>query len=160
VVRLFEQFRAPLLRYLLSWRIPPDEGEEIVQEVFLLLYRRLRDGQPKGNLAGWLFGAAHKFALKNRGASGKRSSGFRADDAEAVVDEQYPGPEERFELIERRERLLSVVSALPAHDRLCLCLRAEGLRYREIASVLGVSLGSVANSLARTLGRLTRAAGF
>jgi len=45
---------------------------------------------------------------------------------------------------------------LPEEDRRCLVLRAEGLRYREIASVLEISLGSVALSLERSLTRLAR----
>src|SRR4051812_33560167 len=32
---------------------------------------------------------------------------------------------------------------------------AEGLRYREISEVLGISLGSVANSLSRSLARMS-----
>lgn len=53
--------------------------------------------------------------------------------------------------------LLAVVRALPELDQWCLSLRAEGLRYREIAGVLGISLGAVANSLEKSLFRLTRA---
>jgi RNA polymerase sigma-70 factor (ECF subfamily) len=56
-----------------------------------------------------------------------------------------------------RQRLLAVVNALPQLDQSCLSLRAEGMRYREIAEVLGISLGSVAASLEKSLSRLTRA---
>jgi RNA polymerase sigma-70 factor (ECF subfamily) len=59
----------------------------------------------------------------------------------------------------RRERLLAVVEALPEVDRRCIYLRAEGLRYREIVEVLGISLGAVALSLERSLARLRRADG-
>ena len=45
----------------------------------------------------------------------------------------------------------------PNHDQHCLRLRAEGLRYREIAEVLGMSLGAVSISLTRSLARLERA---
>jgi RNA polymerase sigma-70 factor (ECF subfamily) len=38
-----------------------------------------------------------------------------------------------------------------------LHLRAEGLRYREIAGVLGISLGAVSLSLQRSFARLIRA---
>ena len=62
-----------------------------------------------------------------------------------------------MEVIERQQRLLAVVRAMPEQDQCCLSLRAEGLRYRDIAEVLGISLGSVANSLERSLSRLTRA---
>ena len=60
---------------------------------------------------------------------------------------------------QRQSRLRSVVAALSEQDRCCLHLRAEGLRYREIAEVLGISLGSVAASLGRSLERLMRADG-
>jgi RNA polymerase sigma-70 factor, ECF subfamily len=68
-------------------------------------------------------------------------------------------PEEQLHHRVRQEMLLAVVRALPEQDRSCLSLRAEGLRYREIADVLGISLGSVATSLARSLARLSRADG-
>ena len=50
-----------------------------------------------------------------------------------------------------------MVDALPEMDRECLYLRADGFRYREIAEVLGISIGSVANSLVRSLARLSAA---
>jgi len=50
-----------------------------------------------------------------------------------------------------------VIRALPARDRHCLFLRAEGLRYRDIAETLGMSLGGVAKSLARSVTRLMNA---
>ena len=70
-----------------------------------------------------------------------------------------PNPEEALAEKQRRERLRAVVRALPEHDRCCLHLRAEGLRYREIADVLGMSLGAVSLSLVRSLMRLNRADG-
>jgi RNA polymerase sigma-70 factor (ECF subfamily) len=53
--------------------------------------------------------------------------------------------------------LQSVLRALPEQDQWCLSLRAEGLRYREIAEVLDISLASVSVSLGRSLARLSRA---
>jgi len=49
---------------------------------------------------------------------------------------------------------MPVIRALPPRDRRCLLLRAEGLRYRDIADTLGMSLGGVAKSLARSIARL------
>jgi RNA polymerase sigma-70 factor (ECF subfamily) len=70
-----------------------------------------------------------------------------------------PNPEEQASFSQRQTRLLAVLRALPAQDQHCLRLRAEGLRYREIAEVLGRSLGSISASLARSLARLGRADG-
>jgi RNA polymerase sigma-70 factor (ECF subfamily) len=65
-----------------------------------------------------------------------------------------PDPEQQVALSQRRDQTLAIVSVLPARDRRCLYLRAEGLRYRDIAGILGMSLGGVALSLARSFSRL------
>jgi RNA polymerase sigma-70 factor (ECF subfamily) len=161
VVSLFGQLRRPVLRYVLSFHIPVADAEEIVQEVFLALFRHLRQGRSRANLQGWIFKVAHNSALKQRIRSRRYAEQFSYlpvySDAPA---DSSPGPEERMAATERRQRLLALVRALPEQDQWCLSLRAEGLRYREIARVLGMSLGSVANALSRALSRLTRAEEF
>jgi RNA polymerase sigma-70 factor (ECF subfamily) len=152
VVRLFDELRAPLLRYQLSLGLPVADAEEIVQEVFLSLYQHLRQGKSRSNLRAWTFTVAHNLALKSRNRT-QRSSSVVDEDA---ID-QSPGPEERLADLQRQTRLQAVVRALSEPDQICLSLRAEGLRYREIAGILGISLGSVANSLERSLARLARA---
>ena len=151
-IRMFDQLREPLLRYLLSLRLAIPDAEEIVQEVFLSLYQHLRQGKPESNLRGWTFTVAHNLGLKRRMSNQRRMAIFPNE----PVD-QAPDPEERFSNLQRQTRLQAVMRALPEQDQCCLALRAEGLPYREIAAVLGISLGSVANSLERSLARLTRA---
>jgi RNA polymerase sigma-70 factor (ECF subfamily) len=157
VVSLYGQFRNPLLRYLLSLRVPVEDGEEIAQEVFLLLFRHLRQGKSRANLRGWIFRVGHNLALKNRARRMRQPEGMEAP-RDGYAD-PAPDPEACAAGNQRQARLLSVVRALSEHDQYCLSLRAEGLRYREIAEVLGIALGSVANSLARSLARLSRADG-
>jgi len=161
VVGLFDRFRRPLLRYLMSWQIVPAEAEEIVQETFVLLFQHLRRGKSRENLPAWLFSVAHRLALKHHARARRKADRFADDPAfEQAADTAFPGPYERLELLERRERLMAAVGRMSERDQRCLSLRAEGLRYRDIAGALGISLGSVANSLERAIARLTRAAGF
>jgi RNA polymerase sigma-70 factor (ECF subfamily) len=54
------------------------------------------------------------------------------------------------------QRLRAVFEALPKQEQRCLHLRAEGLKYRDIARVLDISLGAVSTSLSRALARMTR----
>ena len=68
-------------------------------------------------------------------------------------------PEDHLLQSQTQRRLLAVVDALPEQDRRCLFLRADGLRYREIARILNISLGAVSLSLARSLGRIARSHG-
>jgi len=157
VLRLFDQFRNRLLRYVLALGLPIEEGEEVVQEVFLSLFRHLRQGRSAHNLAGWLFRVAHNLGLKRRSANQKSRDVMAPEESAVEPRDTGVNPEERIIQHQRHQRLLAVVSALPEQDQLCLRLRAEGLRYREIAQTLGVSLGSVSNSLTRSLARLARA---
>jgi RNA polymerase sigma-70 factor, ECF subfamily len=160
VVDLFEQFRDPLLRYTYSFGISMHDSEEVVQEVFLSLFRHLQLDRSRSNLRGWIFRVAHNLALKQRTANQRVRD--RTDFCDTIAEQlcdPLPNPEEHHSSIERQRRLLAVVNALPLADQSCLRLRGEGLRYREIASVLGISLGSVSLSLTRSLARLTRADG-
>jgi RNA polymerase sigma-70 factor (ECF subfamily) len=160
VLDLFEQFRSPLLRYAISFGLTAHDGEEVIQEVFLALFRHLQSGKSRSNLRGWIFRVAHNLALKQRHSNQKSSDKTAAD--WMIAEEQHdpsPNPEEQLSSAQRRRRLLAVVDALPEADQGCLRLRAEGLRYREIASALGISLGAVSISLTRSLARLIRADG-
>lgn len=160
VMDLFEQFRDPLLRYALSFGISIHDAEEVTQEVFLSLFRHLQLGRSRKHLRGWIFRVSHNLALKQRYANQRSRDRIEVD--EAIAERQVdpsPSPEEHLSSAERRHRLLAVVRALPEADQNCLRLRAEGLRYREIAAVLGISLGAVSISLTRSLARLIRADG-
>jgi RNA polymerase sigma-70 factor (ECF subfamily) len=160
VMDLFEQFRTPLLRYVLSFGVSTHDAEEVTQEVFLSLFRHLQLGRSRKNLRGWLFRVAHNLALKLRHANQRCSDAMGSDwtTAERQHDPS-PNPEEQVSSIQRQRRLLAVVDALAEDDKSCLRLRAEGLRYREISAVLGMSLGAVSISLTRSLARLIRADG-
>lgn len=155
VIGLFDQLRDRLLAYLLSLGLSPHDGEEVVQETFLALFQHLQREKPNQNLRGWLFRVAHNLGLKAR-ARGGRMCRPGAETMEAHAD-PGPNPEEQMANGQRRRRLIAVLHALPEQDQHCLYLRAEGLRYREISEVLGISLGSVSNSLGRSLARLGRA---
>ena len=160
VVELFEELRDRLLRYLLALGLSAHDGEEIIQESFLLLFQHLRHGKSRENLRGWVFRVARNLALKQRAANQLRQQ--RIVEFNEALPDQHAGnanPEEQLQSSRRQKRLLAVVRSLPEQDQSCLAMRAEGLRYREIATALGISLGSVAASLARSLGRLSRADG-
>jgi len=151
---MFEEFRDPLLRYILSLGLRIHDGEEIVQEVFLALFQHLQAGKPETNLKGWIFRVGHNLSLKHRTREGRRDRVHCSETAaEAQVHPQL-NPEEQCAEGQHRKQLLAEVERFPEVDRCCLNLRAEGLRYREIAEVLNISLGGVSLALGRSLARL------
>ena len=156
VVELFDALRDSLLRYIFSLGLPVADGEDVVQEVFLLLFRHLQLGRSRQNLRGWTFRVAHNLTLKRRHASRRQNP--LGSEAEERLDPN-PTAEEWLLFGEKQAQLTAVFRALPETDQRCLQLRAEGLRYREIADILGISLGSVSIYLTRSLERLGRAEG-
>ncbi|MBV8844524.1 MAG: sigma-70 family RNA polymerase sigma factor [Bryobacterales bacterium] len=155
VVALFDELRERLLRYLLTFRaLPVQDCEEVVQEAFLALFLHLQQGRSRQNLRGWLFRVVHNVGLKRIQRSRRVAQALEDFDwapASAL------NPEDALAQDQSYRRLTAVIQALPRQDRQCLALRAEGLRYREIAEVLDISIGSVAKSLERALARIARA---
>ena len=151
---MFEELRDPLLRYILSLGLRIQDGEEIVQDVFLALFRHLQAGKPRTNLKGWIFRVGHNLSLKQRARGGRRERVHCPE--EAAENQLHPqlNPEEQFVESQQRTQLIEEMASFPEVDRCCLYLRAEGLRYREIAEVLSISLGGVSLALGRSLARL------
>ena len=157
VLALYDELAPRLLRYAQSFGLSEDAAEDVVQDTFVALFRHLVLGRPRHSLAGWLFRVTRNLALKRRRSADAPPLDLVTDFLLERLVDPADTPEERLVSSERRRRLRSVVRALAPRDRQCVYLRSEGLPYRDIAGALGMSLGGVAKSLARTLGRLTRA---
>src|SRR5271156_5375940 len=147
VIRLFDQFQGRVLSYILNCGLPFHDAEDVVQETFLALFRHLELGRPRSNLNGWLFRVAHNLALKRRTTI--QVIERKLIDESVLAQQPCPrlNAEEEFSFSQTQKRLRAVVQALPEQDKRCLHLRAEGLKYRQIADVLGISLGGVSMSL-------------
>jgi RNA polymerase sigma-70 factor (ECF subfamily) len=159
VLALFDECGSSLRRYIRSFGVTPAAAEDLLQEIFLALFRHLDLGRPESNLKGWLFQVAHNLALKHRMQARKRALTEDSWDGallETVAD-AGANPEELLIGDAAQRALAGIVDALPERERRCLFLRAEGLTYREIGRTLGISLGSVANSLVRAFARLSSA---
>ena len=148
---IFEKQRAPVCRYLVSLGLRPAVASEIAQEAFLRLYRHLRSKGRSENLRGWVFRVAHNLAvneLKRAGTAEAEPQGLETDPA--------GDPEQALLRKERMGRMQTAIRALPRRQQECLHLRAEGLRYREIAEALGIAVSSVAEAVQRAMETLAR----
>jgi RNA polymerase sigma-70 factor (ECF subfamily) len=159
VLSRFDEFRDPLLRYVCSFGITVRDAEDIVQDTFVALYRHLLRGKSRSNLQGWLFRVAHNQALKHR--TRLRSQLARSGVIDEALNAQDAGqdPERALASQQQQRKVVAVLRALPERDRRCLQLRTTGLPYRDIARVLGISLGAVGKSMARAVERLGRVVG-
>src|SRR6476620_1971131 len=71
VVALFDQMRARILRYALSFGLSIQDAEEILQEAFLALYQHRAAGKSVDAVSAWLFRVTHNLSLKRRQATAR-----------------------------------------------------------------------------------------
>jgi RNA polymerase sigma-70 factor (ECF subfamily) len=118
VVKLFDHFREPLLRYLASFGLGFQDGEDVIQDTFLSLFQHLRAGKSRENLGAWLFRVAHNLALKRRYRIRREADAETGTD-ELVID-PAPSAEDGLVRDQTQQRMMAVFKALREQDRRCL----------------------------------------
>lgn len=157
VLRLYEECHESVCAYVRSFGVERSAAEDVTQEVFLALVRHVERGGSRSNLKGWVFRVAHNLALKRRARTRQWSRVLLPAAIPRPQIDPSPSVEECLVDDARRHRLGRVLAALPERERQSVLLRAAGLRYREIATVMGLSLGGTAKTVARALAKLQRA---
>jgi RNA polymerase sigma-70 factor, ECF subfamily len=158
VIELFDELRLPLLRNLVSLGLQATEAEEVVQEVFLNLFSHIQQEKPDEHLRAWIFRVARNLAFRRHRSKKRKPEdlfGLGPLQHQDPVDPR-PNPEESVMNSDRRDQLMAAFNSFPDQVQQTLHLRAEGLRYREIAEVLGVSLTKVAGIVNRSLEKLQK----
>lgn len=153
VIDLYDALRPSLHAYLVCLGLTSEESEDITQECFLRLLRHLLEERPESNLRAWIFRVAYNLSMDLHRSGQRLQVGSTEDIAFSTAGRVDTGltPEQQIMNKERAQHLEKAISLLTSQQRHCVLLRAEGLRYREIASVLGVSTPRVAELLQRAL---------
>ncbi|KAA1419079.1 sigma-70 family RNA polymerase sigma factor [Nocardioides humilatus] len=137
----------PLRRYVLR-RVPADAVDDVLADVFLVLWRRL-DDVPTDDPLPWAYGVARGCVANAQRAARRRLSLVeritRLDPPRPNVEDDDPDHADLREALDR----------LPTLDREVVTLWAwEGLAPREIATVTGLSANAVSIRLHRAKQRL------
>jgi len=155
VLEHYDQDAVPILRYVLFLGVDSETGQDIVQESFLKLHKHLLSGGERQNLRAWLYRVAHNLARSSQ-------ISFRANRATPLSQGTDNGdlkatdisPEERLLADERLRQLRNGLTQLSSAQRECLLLRTQGLKYREIAEILNLSISTVGENIQRGLEKL------
>lgn len=156
ITQYFATWREALCRYLQVILRDQGEAEDLTQECFLRLYQELRQNRQIHETKGWLFRTGHNLAVDHYRRRDSHSQGTVDIGRMEIVDERHLSCEESMLHNERIALVRAAADRLPQQQRLCLQLRTEGFRYREIAEILQVSESTVSEGIRRALVRLMK----
>jgi len=141
-----------------GFRLSADDAEDVFQETFVRLHRHASRLRNPDGLARWIVQTSHRLCLDHL-----QRSRVRAESA-IPVDPADPAPG-AAELHERLIRAQQVREALATLNPRCRALleqlyfEVEPSEYREIATRLGMPVGSIGPTRARCLHALLVALG-
>jgi len=163
---LVRRYGASVLGYLIKVSGSRDEAEDLFQETFKRVHEKAHTLRGN-NFRPWLFRVATNTAmdgLRRRGRMRMVSLNERLDskggeEAElaCAVGEDGCEPAQEAVRSEQKEKVRQAVELLPKGQRATLVLAYyQQLTYREVAEVLGCSLGTVKIQMYRALRTLAR----
>lgn len=154
---LYALYSRPLMNffYRLTW--DRTFSEDLMQETFLRLWRARERYQPTGKFTTYLFQIGKNHWLNERDKKMRRiqpvSLSAGADESGGglaeSVDSKVRGPMTETLNQELGDRIAAAVDALSEKLRLVFVMgQLEGMRYRDIAEILGIPVGTVKSRMA------------
>ena len=137
------------------------DAEDLAQEVFLRVWRSLRGFRGDSTFRTWLHRVAVNVIHSHHGRVSRLRRLFQPAPAEPVAQRDHDpiegaaGPIDVESDVVLRDAIDKALAALPDELRVAVTLRdVQGLDYKEIASVLGVPIGTVESRIFRGRQRL------
>ena len=171
---LYRAYRAPLWRFAYGFVRSREIAEELVQEVFLALWRNRADAGVDGGVRAWLYAAIRNQALNHLRHErlvtrlGDRTGERATTEAEtsgvaSTIAMGAPAPDAHstVEATELDDAVMRAIAALPERRRLAMTLRwKHDLPPAEIARVLDTTPEAVRVLLTRARRDLADLLGF
>jgi RNA polymerase sigma-70 factor (ECF subfamily) len=143
----YREHAAFVWRVLRGMGIREPAVEDAVQDVFVVVHRRLPEFDGRCSIKTWLFEIAYRVACDYR-RKHKRARGHEPLPEE--LRDAAPGPADAAEQRQALQTLADALDALSDEQRIVLVLtEIEGLTAPEIASVTGTGLNTVYTRLRR-----------
>lgn len=157
---LVRRYKNPIITFLYRYTSDLKTSEDLAQECFLRIFKKLQDYNSTAKFSTWIYTIAcnlakDEFKRRRRHPAAPldwKSSGH--DDTTrtipALADGQDDEPVAHAERSELGQKVQEVLRSLGDEDREVLILREiQGLKYEEIAQILELPMGTVKSRIAR-----------
>jgi len=164
--RLFERYHQPIYNFIRKQVGDSESVEDLIQEVFLRVFRSAKNFDPSRKFSSWLY----KIALNEIKRFWKRSNARQAyslnnplgdengdADRQDMLEDNREGPE----LTDEKERfghdLRKLIDRLPEKQKTVVLLKVyQELTFEEIAEICGCPLSTVLSRMRYAVDKLRR----
>ncbi len=159
--RLFTHHSPVVLGLLIRILGRRSEAEEVLQEVFLQVWRQADRFEPgRSSPRGWILVLARSRALDQLRSREARQRRENEISVESAGREEHPVGTAGIEASEQRQKVSSALELLPPEQRRCIELAFfEGLTQTQIASRLEAPLGTVKSRIHLGMSKLRQVLG-
>ena len=157
---LFTSLYSPLFLFAKSMVKSKETAEEIVSDVFIRIWERRRDLEKIENLRVYLYVSTRNTAL-NYISQHKRNVTNPIDEFQAEFTSIYFDPEQLLITADMLALIKRSIEQLPPKCKIIFKLvKEDGLKYREVAEILNLSIKTVENQLAIALQKIGNTISF
>lgn len=163
---LVRRYEGEMYGYLRRYLGDSDLADDVFQNTFLQLYTKIGQYEPGRPVRPWLYAIATNQAIdalrrENRHHAVRLGSDMEdAGDGDVpqlltLLECRDPGPVEMLHVEERKQLIRATVDRLPDFLRQVVILAYyQGLKYKDIAEIMRIPVGTVKSRLHTALGKL------
>lgn len=158
--QLFLLFYPSLVHFAVSIIKSKESAEEIVSDVFIKIWQKRQHLEKVENLSFYLFTAVKNRCI-NQFNDFKNRAGVNINDISIEFKSIYHDPEQKMISAEAIKQIQEAIQDLPPRCRLIFKLvKEEGLKYKEVAELLQLSVKTVENQMSLAFKKIGSAISF
>lgn len=156
---LMRRYKGAIVTYLARYVGDLKTAEDLAQETFVRVFRRIEAYDSRARFSTWLYTIASNLAkdeFKRRKRHPAMSFDWQSSGTDdttrsiPMLEDAEESPERVALQTETSQRVQETLHRLDEDDREVLILREiQGLKYEEVAEIMGVPLGTVKSRIAR-----------
>jgi len=139
---IFDTHRARIQRLCLGYLNSASESEDLFQEIMTNVWNSLPGFRGDSQPGTWVYRIAVNTALLHRRK-------WKPTEELSDLPDSSTGPQQKLEHEERLAALYAAIATLSDQDRVIVTLLLEGLSYREIAEITGITVNYVGVKITR-----------
>jgi RNA polymerase sigma-70 factor (ECF subfamily) len=147
-----KRYEAKLLNYILKIsNISREDGEDILQEVFIKAYQNLNDFDLNFKFSNWIYSIAHNTTISafRKKKVRPQTVSWEDEDLNNILESTLDVENTSLQKLTYKQ-ILKIINRLPLKYKDVLILKfVEGKDYREISDILRKPMGTIATLINR-----------